>query len=338
MKKQLLTTMVAASLTACIFAQPTLTYEKHRLLPGQDNPMTICEYMEPGNAGENVTWDFSNLKAIKKFTGTIVEAGAIQKLEQANTKLVEFGTNFLFDIDENGIRQVGYASSDLKTVIEYNNQFEKLRFPFNFGDNYLTNFSGNYYYDSKKIGDVTGNGSVEADAFGTLKLPNNKVYANTIRIKTTKNYEVHYSNSKSDVEITTYRWYTEDNRYPALVLTSFTSGNGSSVNYQAAYNNKAVESSAVEETIANNSITAYPNPALDELYLNVNSVVSGAAFISVFDLAGKLIVEENEKAIQVGENTLNVSDIVSTLQSGNYLFNIRINNERIVKEIAVGTK
>ncbi len=325
-----------------VMGQPVLSYENQSLLPGIDNPMTLCEYMDPGQGGSEMVWDFSNIKAKNEFVGRIVYSYNEDEFERANTRLVEFSTSYFFNIDESGIYQVGYASEDGKTRVKYEQPFEKLKFPFAFKDNYTTNFSGEYLYNSKKIGDVIGNGTVEADGWGELKLPNNKIYENTIRVKTVKNYTIVYSNNNSSsVEILTYRWYNALHRYPLLVLTEFknTAGNSGNVNYQAAYNINAVSSpSTIKEYSLDKQIKVYPNPSEEELYLNIASDNETVAFVSIISITGKQIIKEQELSLVTGNNTIDLSDKIQTLNAGAYILRIRKDNQIVNKEIAVSNK
>lgn len=54
-----------------LLAQPTITFEKHALIPGEINQMVLVEFLEPGNAGDNQVWDFSELKVKTDFEGAI---------------------------------------------------------------------------------------------------------------------------------------------------------------------------------------------------------------------------------------------------------------------------
>ena len=337
--KKIILSAVSFAIGAYALAQPTLKYETHSLKSGADNPMTLCEYMEPGISGQGTSWDFSGIKALKEFTGEISDM-PVGRFDYANTQLVEFTTHFFFDITEDGMKQVGYASGDNRTQVEYTEPFEKMRFPFSYEDNYSAPFSGSYYYNNNKFGDISGVGSVEADACGKLILPG-KTYESTVRIKTVKSYTIKYSQtSETSVEITTFRWYNETHRYPLLVLTEYKtiSGTHESVNHQAAYNNKAVNFKRAEpvQLIAEEEVNVYPNPVLaGELFLDINSDNNTPAFVSISDITGKTIISEIEKALSEGKNTVDLSSELSMLKAGTYLLNVRKGRQVVVKEIVV---
>ena len=126
--KRMLLLFASVVLAQFITAQPTLTSKTHALLPGEDNPMTLCKYLDPGIAGSNTTWDFSKLEVIEKFTGSVNSVIADNNFSSADVVLDEFGTSFFFKSDENSLEQVGYTSKDTKTVVQYTRPFQKMVF------------------------------------------------------------------------------------------------------------------------------------------------------------------------------------------------------------------
>lgn len=340
MKKQLLTFINLAFVFAA-FTQPTLTYENHRLLAEADNPMTLCEYMEPGISGAEMAWDFSQIMAKNDFVGRIISAYNEDEFKDANTELIEFTTSFFFNINEAGIYQVGYASQDNKTQVKYEQPFEKLRFPFTYQDNYATGFSGNYKYKGKLIGDIVGNAVVEADAWGELKLPNETVYKNSVRVKTEKNYTITYSPSSSTtVEILTYRWYNDAHRYPLLVLTEYktTTNSIENVSYQAAYNINAVNSSGLNNVLLAEQVIVFPNPTHEALSLNIDAGEYQTVKLGIIDVTGKVIINDFDVELAPGKNSIDLSSKIESLTAGTYLLKILTGDQLIVKELSISNK
>ncbi len=336
MKKFTLILALSACLTG-LMAQPVLTYQNHALKPGQDNPMTYCSYSEPGISGANIVWDFSSLVAEKQFIGEIKE-NYKSAYSQANTELVEFGVCFYFDINEKNIQHVGYASADGKTKVIYSDPFEKLRYPFEMNDSYSSGFSGDYTYNDKVIGTIDGEGEVFADAWGTIKLPNNTVYDNTLRVKSTKTYSLKFGNTSQDVEITTYRWYNKVHRYPLLTLSESktTVNSNTSTSYQSAYNSDAISEISSVPIAENINLSIFPNPASDEnVFLKFNSLYSGEVSVSVFDITGKVVVASVSKSVLTGANTLDLSSELSGVKQGSYLLQLTIQDMVITEEMTI---
>ncbi|MBN2486934.1 MAG: T9SS type A sorting domain-containing protein [Bacteroidales bacterium] len=338
MKKILLFTLGTVLMQA-IIAQPTLTSETHALLPGADNPMTLCKYVVPGMAGPNVVWDFSKLETTEKFSGHVKMVLADKNFSEANIELEEFGTSFFFESDEHTVNQVGYRSKDHKTVVRYEMPFVKMVFPFSYGESHLCRFSGEYTYNGQFLADVTGTGEIDADAWGTIILPNNSVYENTVRVKSVKTYTLNYSaTSKQTVEVTTYRWYNSFHRYPLLVLTEYTTtqGNTSVTNYQSAYNNDAVSGLIdAAQGIDHSDISLYPNPAKDKLTITCFSPSDRQTDIKIFDMSGKLVQNISALNISAGENQITLSNELSGLKPGSYILHFTSGNHTITRDFVL---
>jgi hypothetical protein len=318
---------------------PKLTYETHALLSGVNNPMTLCEYANPGSAGDNITWDFTNLKIATNFVGNLNSTFFKSTNMSANTDLEEFGTHFYFNVCEENMKQVGYASQDNKTIVTYTEPFKRMIFPFEYGTNYSTTFGGDYSYEGKKIGDISGKATIDGDAWGTLMLPG-KTYKNTIRVKTEKIYTTTYQNSSANqVVITTYRWYNQAHRYPLLVLTEVKTITGDNPNYsyQAAYNSKALE--ADEKKMGsyslNENVSVFPNPSETELNLQIYTPQDNQAQIIIFDLTGKKLIEKNSVEVTSGMNTISLSSDIQQLKPANYVVQIELANQVITRQVSI---
>lgn len=328
------------SLQVAFSQPPTLTYETHALLPGANNPMTYCEYLNPGAAGDNITWNFSELKEISPFVGSIKQNNLFKSgTTNANVELEEFGTTFLFSISKSNMKQVGYVSQDKRTKVYYEPAFERMRFPFNYEDNYSTTFGGEYTFDDNKIGDISGNATIEADAWGTLILPNNKTYTQTIRIKTAKSYTTTYPNSASNkVEITTYRWYNQGHRYPLLVLTEYKtySGENVSTNYQAAYNSNVSLKSAEDKSFTlDENVSVFPNPTGRDLTVQLYSPKDATAQIVIYDLTGKKLIVKNNLEISTGINAVILTKDIENLKPASYVVQVNFDNQTITREVSI---
>ena len=333
---RLTTTILAILMTTIAFSQPTLTSENHALKDGIHNPMTLCEYADPGIAGADVIWDFSELVVKKEFTGHIDAVISHQNFNNANTLLEEFGSKFFFSIDDQSINQVGYTSKNGKSRIEYSEPFEKMRFPLSFENFHSKSFGGVYLMDNKQIGDITGNGTIDADAWGKLILPNNSVYENTLRVKSSKSYTSTFTNSEQFVEITTHRWYNSLHRYPLLVLTEIktTTSKNENISYQAAYNNNAV--SAIDAPVFDaNSLEVYPNPAENNLFLSLTTQIATGAKIAIFDITGKNVFLEVDYPLNAGTNQISLSDEIIDLKAGTYLLSVTIDNQTETRELSI---
>jgi hypothetical protein len=338
MKKLMILTLMGSTFWMSIFSQTTIQYSVHALKTGVDNPMSYCNYVAPGAQGENISWDFSGLSYSNSFTGYVTNSQLSDNqvsFPMANTELTEFGSRFYFNVNEHQIEQYGYTSADRKTKVIYTVPFIKMKYPFAYGDSYSGSFSGIYEYADLAKGDITGTYSVEADAYGTLILPDNNRFENVLRIKTIKVYDNRLKNSLQHVEITTFRWYCAYQRYPLLVLTKATTSLGSSEykSLQAAYNNNAAKLLKSKNSfIVSDDMELFPNPVTSSLTLKADALSEGTLHLEIYDVSGKFIKAINLEIFINGTQMFDLTEEISDLKPAFYLMVIK--KESIQKTIS----
>jgi len=72
-------------------------------------------------------------------------------------------------------------------------------------------------------------------------------------------------------------------------------------------------------------LNVYPNPSLigNEISVNFKSVESTSALVTVYDLTGKIVMQ-NKHGVNIGDNRLTITD---RLISGNYIVSVSLNNQ-----------
>lgn len=78
-----------------------------------------------------------------------------------------------------------------------------------------------------------------------------------------------------------------------------------------------------------NEIAVYPNPAINEITLEITRIIGKNILINIFDISGKQI---QQLQLQSKEDLLNQSIDISKLKSGIYFMKITINNEEHIKK------
>ena len=232
------------------------------------------------------------------------------------------------------MEETGMASNDKSVVIKYDQPFLKMKFPFTAGDAFAGSISGTYAAGSLKA-TISGSYSVEADGWGKLILPGNVIAENTLRVKSVKNYDRIFTSSTQHIEITTYRWYNEYNRYPLLVLTSIKATTGSRVTTtsQAAYSNRLKTTLPVKKTtLSENDLSLYPNPVSDKLTIKYQVETPGKVTIELYDNTGKKIRSLLDKNLNAGNYSLELDTQSEGLPSGMYYIRAIMNGMTITKE------
>lgn len=316
-----------------------LNFHTHSIKNEINNEMKICKFSNPGNGGENVTWDFSNLEVVEDFTGFVKSSYQTSNSEafpQANTELQEFNNHFYFKVDESRIEQYGYTTNDNSVVVKFEKPFLKMLFPFSYGDEETGDFYG-LINVGEDTGSITGTYKISADGYGTLILPGNITVYNTLRVKSDKNYEQNIGLTRQEIKIETYRWYAESNRYPLLVLTEVTT-NSSNKSYQAAFNNEVLLPSALKEseTKVDDNFTVLPNPVNDVFKIFISDDSNNSKMIfEFFDITGKKVNTVFDEHIpgQFYSKTLNTKEI--GLEKGLYILRATVGENSYSKHLIV---
>ncbi len=335
--KKIIVLILSISCFAISYSQTVLKFENHALKPGVHNPMSYCSFVDPGIAGSDVTWDFSELRFIKSFKGFINESKDSEfgkSFPESNTELTEFNSRFFFKVSEDKMEQFGYSTDDGKNQIHFSQPFIKIKFPFAFKDVFSGRVEGTASYHGTINSTINGSYFVEADAYGTLILPGNTIYENALRIRTEKEYTNHYSNLDQEVYIITYRWYNSAHRYPLLVLTTYITKtrNSESIHHQAAYNVNALKS---VEQFYKEDVEIYPNPASKTLNVRLNALSEGSYYFEIFNASGELINSFYRETSAVGLHDFDLSGIIVDLKPANYVLVISNANTRISKNFVL---
>lgn len=201
-----------------------------------------------GDAGDNCSWDYHNMKILNNFT---TEYTSDYERKGVITKIYG-NTRFYYLQDSTSIKNVGYENNNIK--VEYDKPQTVLLFPLEYGNKETGFFHGSCIYCESSFGRQFGTYSVEVDGKGMLILPNGKTLDKVYRVHSTTEickiiYEdIHtqaklkecidsirsftndsinefISNSNNlSRHIETYEWYANGYRYPIIKVVVFGKG------------------------------------------------------------------------------------------------------------------
>jgi len=340
MKKILIISFLFGSFAISSQAQFLMKSNTHILRAGDEHYFNITNNVDPGIAGPYQVWDFSNLESKSTLTSYMYSAYTSANsidIPESNTVLEEFETKFYFKTTGDKIEQYGTVTKN-NTITKYDKPFVKMVFPFNYGDSYSGDFSGTIEGANNYSAFITGTYLLEADAFGTLILPGNVTYKNVIRIKTVR--EEFINNNLCNCATVSYKWYSNDIRYPLLTIIQSKSLN-STKTFQTAYYSKAKKNTDHENkgfNLESENIKAkiYPNPFMDEFNLEYTITDDSDIQIEIYDNSGKKVSSIHKFNQKAG----NYTEIIKSDKIGNQLgmFHIRIiaGNEVISKTVIRG--
>ncbi|MCB8963748.1 MAG: T9SS type A sorting domain-containing protein [Bacteroidales bacterium] len=321
-------------------SQTILTNQSHGFVPHELNPMKLTNYVEPGVAGKSATWDFSELETNSNFVGSIHSSAIAEcntAFPNANTVLEEFGTYFAFNASNEKLEQYGLITQTGQTQIRYTVPFVKMKYPFTYGSSFSGNFEGEYVSQGKAIGQITGSYTVSGDATGTLKLPNGKEIQGALRVKEIRATQQTINNTTVKTEDVTYRWYTQNHRFPVLVLikSTHTAQNGTQhSSSRAAYNNNVINT-LQNGNLPNEGITlsAHPNPYHAKTTITYNLQKEGVINIAVYNLSGKLVKVLASGYQTAGVKTHQFSAAEMGLPTGTYIIKLQDGSNEITRKI-----
>ncbi|MCL2028157.1 MAG: hypothetical protein FWG79_06685, partial [Bacteroidales bacterium] len=185
--KKVFVLSIVLSLGMGAFSQITLTHSKHALKVGDVQSMHKADYVAPGPSGAGQIWNFSDLKFHGEEKNVMLDATTVEKygLLPSATVAIATGTDdyyAMYKITATENDNVGHLGKDYHMV--FTQPYRRMVYPFTYGNHYRSNFSGYGVYQDNATTDIMGDYSFEADAYGTLILPNN-VLTNVLRVKHT---------------------------------------------------------------------------------------------------------------------------------------------------------
>jgi len=320
-----------------VFSQATLTFERHALRPGDVQVMHRAEFVEPGPGGAGMIWNFSDLEFTGEERNQIVDATTTRMfgLFPSANVAINTGGDFhsMFRVTPFGNENLGHFGNDFHVV--FTQPQRRLMYPFNFGNFHSSTFSGYGVYGNGATTEIVGDYSFEADAWGTLILPNN-ILTNVLRVRhTLARYEFAMC-FFSETHQRRYLFYTEGQRYPvfAVLETMFINNNRDTTWHRSSAVNEFVRTVPADQpAIAERSMlterreyvhSVFPNPFSDEF--TVNFVLEELTNVSVelYTLEGmrlRTILPRRLLEQGVHEFTHNTSDLPSGVYFVKFLFN-----------------
>jgi hypothetical protein len=292
--KRFLGLFVSLMLVAPAFALPALTFSNNGLVPGDVHVTRSVDYVEPGAGGSGVVWDFSSINVVGAPYSETISVGSDRNVEVNNQGSAVFN----FDVTSYGNEYYGYSTSAGKRV--YEQPVLKIKYPFEYMDKHDGEYYGYLEQGSVKYA-IDGNYSSEADAYGTLILPNNVVLKNVLRVRTVEAYKEYYC-STAEIEEEKYLWYAEGFRYPVFVCIHTTTkyNNKENVRKVSHANVAALEyvEPKVEEPIKDAVKVAeaftyqiFPNPVVDMASINYKLLGDSKVKVEVFDISGVCVAK-----------------------------------------------
>jgi len=328
------------------FAQVVLTYRNNAPLPGDILTTETIEAFSPGNPGSGQVWDFSGIqstgeKNISTLSSSVKSATLPDGLYDFNTILNDKDYEYFYKIDENRSEIVGFINKDLS--FSFSDPILKMSYPLFYGKSYTDEYNGSGVNKYKSSVAISGNYSLEADAYGTVIL-NDRIIKDVLRIKITDNKMQLNPCNIYEIKTIAYAWYAPSARYPLLGLTTRevkNNGQEPDITTIAFMNREMCQTGIIltgsESYDANANEVAlivYPNPFVSKLYYNYFLRKQLPVTIDLVDMNGKTVRNLADAQIQeAGFHTGEFDAVKTDLKMGIYYFRFTLGDKVYVSKV-----
>jgi hypothetical protein len=329
MKKSLLLFFgIATFASASLLAQPILTAAACNPVSGNVENIVNSSALSPGSAGANQTWNLAAMSGTVTPTTYTTPASTpyAAAFPSANLSTMA-GANVYayYKTSATAYQYYGLATTtNVKTI--YSNPEDLIRFPFSYTNTYTDAYVAVTTNTASPNSYRRGSTTVTADAYGTLTTPAG-TFGGVMRVHFVQNYQ-DSANYSGTPFVTTYSndeymWYLNGNHIAiAAVFTLTTNFGGSpSVSSGGSYLNNVVV--GIEEQSSQlNSVSVFPNPAINHVNLSVNLTESQKVDIKLFNSLGAQVNATVSAEGIVGANDFKID--LSTLPEGIYFAQIHL--------------
>lgn len=330
--------------TLNLSAQPVLTQSMNFSLGDMYKIDTYQEVsvVDPGNAGANVVWDFSQI------TGEVIEGIDVICVDPGSTpfadstavasahvcvRSADYPNQGAFSFYNTGTESeqyiaMGFMGEGNRSFTTYSNSQTAMEFPFTYGQVFTDTYELIGYHIDLGYHFMKDSVSVEvvADAYGSIKTAYG-TFQNVLRVKRTSTEYFWYRYAQGEdwsfngiFVRTEYDWYDPNIKAPLFSIVEEEGIPGNMVKYLASYSSP---SSIIVPRVE--KLRLYPNPADDVVYID-NLTSSTWVQYDIYSLSGALL--------QTGD-VLNHSINIELLKPGKYVIKLHASSSTICKKLII---
>lgn len=363
-------------LPACIAsAQIDIRYNSPR--PGDEIIKQQVEYKDPGRDGSNVIWDFGKLESINdEYSLVYSEPYLIDKsqyimgrdtipskeIKQGELLIgTEHNTMYYYRIKDNALWVLGHENP--ATILKYDRPMLSMAYPTHYGQSQSKEYTSKGLYSSRIPFETSGNVQIQADAFGSIILPDGDTLSHVMRTRTTQTIEetikkISGENVTLNTTVETYKWHAKGYRYPIFeTVKAYRQGSDQETQFNTAfffppqdhfYLDDDKENLAVLDSLWNLNQKAeeidtgnttkptpltynfYPNPVETQLHIECLLEASSDITITLHSLDGRLMktIKDPKQPQGLYHKTIDCSG----LSQGTYILKIQTDNNPITTD------
>lgn len=276
--------------------------------------------------GSTSVWNFTNLRAqLPLITENYVSPSTSTTSASYTgcTVLQNAGTLFTYlkstTSPTTQTEVLGLSSTTMS--LKFTNSAILTKYPVSYGSTHTDNISGTFVYSVS--GTCSGNITTNADGLGTLNLPNSQSLTNVLRVKSVQTITLSYIIPIGTLKQTVYNYYHSSQKFPivsinytSITLTGQTSTVTGVVTGHSAYFTAqpvGINSQAINES----NFSIYPNPALNQFYLQLDNPNAKPVNVEISDLTGQKV-----KSIAIGTGNINEAIATNGMTKGLYFVKV----------------
>ena len=331
--------LLCACFTLTLIAQPTLQYPQNAPQIGDVTEINFVATngLSTGATGPDVNWDYSELSTLYGGQITAIDpaqAPAGNEFPSANVALNMGDTIFTYVLtNTEGYYYLGSQSTTgtFPSLLIYSDSRTFLKFPFTYQNTYFDTYKGVVTTSMADV-IVTAESEMEADAYGTLILPNG-TYTNVLRTLTVDTeidsvFVGGFYVKDFNIVRSQYSWFAANSKSP-LFSIEILENTYYGVTDTVAYYSSVVTAISDHPDEIVSRLRVFPNPAISHLNIHLDQFYRNANLL-ISDIYGRAVEEVEVSSDKIQINT-------SSYASGLYLVTLKENN-RIIdqKKFEVG--
>ena len=369
--KALLSIILFATGIFSLPAQHSLQSEQNLPRTGDVIIKQQVEYKDPGRAGENVLWNFGELKSVNdeytlSYSEPVLANDSIYIMGMDTVLLknltegslligTEHHTMYYYYFTGNRLWALGHENPT--TLLQYTQPLIVSAYPMQYGDSARHAYRSKGLYSSKIPFTSGGEAQIKADAHGMMILPSGDTLRNVLRTSAVQTIrQVFRKGAKEAVEhnstVETCKWYSKGYRYPVFetIRTSVIAGGAENVNFETAFffppqeqyyldddpENLALQeekTDSISDPWAGLTYNFYPNPVETNLKIEIYMPRQGHVRMQLSDRLGRHVWMKDYGNWNEGVHSAEI--FMSPYVKGEYVLNMwfddHLAGEKILK-------
>lgn len=296
------------------FAQPILTANGINPVVGDVFSYNTTNYVNPGAAGPNQTWNLTTMTVQSVSQTTAVSSSSTPYAATYTNSNICFLVpgQYNYYLTSNSVYQFIGSYAGSAPALVFNPPRDILHYPFVYNNSYTTNYQSTSSGPNPTT--VSGTITLSYDGYGTIILPNG-MYNNAIRIHTHDLYTQAHGTVIFDSGVEdSYDWYINGNHSPVATVRSLTTTAFGSYT-SGSYLNIIITSTG-NDNFDSSFLSFFPSPAKEVLNMKCgyDNEISKAELIGI---DGKVLITD---IIDPGSKEINMD--VRAIAKGLYVVKV----------------